>query len=83
MSGSWCGNGNSLGNFSNIHGGMGIDTSIIRDRKELDKHDNNKDYLLKQLMPMLDISDEELKEKDEDWIKSKIRQFKIKMINGQ
>lgn len=32
---------------------------------------------------MLGISDEELKEKDEDWIKSKIRQFKIKMINGQ
>lgn len=46
MSSIWYGKslGKSLGNFSNIHGGMGSDTSIIRDLKELDKHDNNKKY---------------------------------------
>ena len=40
----------------------------------------NKEILWKEFSKILDITDEDLKNKDENWIKGKIRQLKIKNL---
>lgn len=43
---------------------------------------SNRNYIINELLPILDINEEEMKEKEESWVKSKIRNLKLKIINN-
>lgn len=51
-------------------------------KEETDYFYENQMYLLEKSMELLNISEEDLENKDEFWIKSKIREFKLKIINS-
>jgi hypothetical protein len=55
----------------------------IVEKKGVDNTHNNEKFLSDQFKDLLKISDEDMRDKDKDWLKSKIRQFKIDiMCNG-
>lgn len=59
-------------------------TSSIKDdisNIEIGTYTKNKDYLQEEILKLLGISEEEMWSKDEAWLKGKIREFKIKMLD--
>lgn len=74
MSSSW------LGDESKRMGGSGAYSSNVR--YDASKHKENKRYMMEEMMSLLGISKDDLHEKDKDWIKSKIREHKLKIINS-
>lgn len=56
----------------------GFDFSTI---ESSDNIHSNRSYLSDELQKILGITNEELSSKDKHWIKSKIRQLKIQIVN--
>lgn len=52
------------------------------EKKSVDHTHNNEKFLSDQFKGLLKISDEDMRDKDKDWLKGKIRQFKIDIINN-
>lgn len=58
-------------------------SNMVSSRKyESDNSIENKNFLIKELLPLLGISEKELKNGNEDLMKSKIRKLKLKIVNS-
>lgn len=81
---NWNSRSNILGLDKTFYDYMRIFNTSGLENIEVDHTYNNEKFLSEQFKDLLKISDEDMRDKDKDWLKGKIRQFKIDvMCNGK